>query len=159
MTNDQHCRVLGISGSLRKASFNTGLLRAAQEIAPQGMEITIFDIKGLPFYDGDVEAQGDPASVIALKSAIRDADAVLFATPEYNWGTSGALKNAIDWASRDREEGSLMGKPATIMGAGGRAGTARAQGQLLETLAETGCVVIVKPGVLVQAFAPMKFDS
>ena len=159
MNNDPHCRVMGISGSLRTASFNTGLLRAAQEIAPQGMEITIFDIKDLPFYNGDIEADGDPASVIALKSAIRDADAVLFATPEYNWGTSRALKNAIDWASRDREEGSLMGKPATIMGAGGRAGTARAQGQLLETLAETGAVVMVRPGVLIQAFAPQTFDS
>ena len=159
MNNDPHCRVLGISGSLRKSSFNTGLLRAAQEIAPQGMEITIFDIKDLPFYDGDIEAQGNPAPVTALKSAIRDADAVLFATPEYNWGTSGAMKNAIDWASRDREQGSLMGKPATIIGAGGRAGTARAQGQLLETLAETGAAVMVKPGVLIQAFAPQTFDS
>ena len=91
MNNNPHLRVLGISGSLRKASFNSGLLRAAQENAPDGMEITIFDIKGLPFYDGDAEAQGDPASVIALKSAVRAADAVLFATPEYNWGTSGAL--------------------------------------------------------------------
>ena len=123
------------------------------------MEITIFDIKDLPFYNGDVEAQGDPASVIALKSAIRDADAVLFATPEYNWGTSGALKNAIDWASRDREAGSLMGKPATIIGSGGRAGTARAQMQLQEPLAETGSIVMVKPGVLTQAFSPMRFDS
>ena len=152
-------RVLGISGSLRKASFNTGLVRAAQEIAPDGIEVTIFDIKDLPFYNGDIEAQGDPASVIALKSAVRDSDAVLFATPEYNWGTSGVLKNAIDWASRDREEGSLMGKPATIIGAGGRAGTARAQMQLQETLAETGAVVMVKPGVLIQAFAPQTFDS
>ena len=159
MNSDTHLRVLGISGSLRKASFNSGLLRAAQEIAPEGIETTIFDIKDLPFYNGDVEAQGDPASVISLKSAIRDADAVLFATPEYNWGTSGALKNAIDWASRDREEGSLMGKPATIIGAGGRAGTARAQMQLLEILAETGSVVMVKPGMLVQAFSPMRFDS
>ena len=150
---------MGISGSLRKASFNSGLLRAAQEFAPEGMEISIFDIKALPFYDGDIEAQGDPASVRSLKSAIRDADAVLFATPEYNWGTSGALKNAIDWASRDREKGSLMGKPATIIGAGGRAGTARAQVQLQEILAETGSLVMVKPGVLVQAFSPMKFDS
>ena len=158
-TDDNRLRILGISGSLRKASFNTGLLRASRELAPGGMEITIFDIKDLPFYNGDVEAQGDPASVIALKSTVRDADAVLFATPEYNWGTSGALKNAIDWASRDREEGSLMGKPATIIGTGGRAGTARAQGQLLETLAETGSVVMVKPGVLVQAFSPMRFDS
>ena len=157
--NENPLRVLAISGSLRKASFNTGLLRAAREIAPDGMEITIFDIRDLPFYDGDVEAQGDPAPVIALKSAIRDADAVLLATPEYNWGTSGALKNAIDWASRDREEGSLMGKPATIIGAGGRAGTARAQMQLLETLGETGSVVMVKPGVHIQAFAPQTFDS
>ena len=152
-------QVLGISGSLRKASFNTGLLRAAQEIAPERMEITIFDIKDLPFYDGDIEAQGDPAPVMALKSAIRDANALLFATPEYNWGTSGALKNAIDWASRDREEGSLMGKPVTIIGAGGRAGTARAQMQLQQTLGETGSVVMFKPGVLVQAFSPMQFDS
>ena len=159
MNGDTHLRVLGISGSLRKASFNSGLLRAAQEITPEIMEITIFDIKDLPFYNGDVEAQGDPASVKSLKSAIRGADAVLFATPEYNWGTSGALKNAIDWASRDREEGSLMGKPATIISAGGRAGTSRAQMQLQETLAETGSVVMVKPGVLVQAFSPMRFDS
>ena len=159
MNSDTHLRVLGISGSLRKASFNSGLLRAAQKIAPERMEITIFDIIDIPFYNGDVEAQGDPESVIALKSAIRDADAVLLATPEYNWGTSGALKNAIDWASRDREDGSLMGKPATIIGAGGRAGTARAQMQLREILAETGSVVMVKPGVLVQAFAPPRFDS
>ncbi len=159
MNSDTHLRVLGISGSLRTASFNSGLLRAAQDIAPERMEITIFDIKDLPFYNGDVEAQGDPASVVALKSAIRDADAVLFATPEYNWSISGALKNEIDWASRDREEGSLMGKPATIIGAGGRAGTARAQMQLREILAELGSVVMVKPGVLVQAFAPPRFDS
>ena len=159
MNSDTHLRVLGISGSLRKASFNSGLLRAAQELAPDQMEITIFDIKELPLYNGDVEAQGDPQSVTALKSAVRDADAVLFATPEYNWSISGALKNAVDWASRDREEGSLMGKPATIIGAGGRAGTARAQMQLREILAELGSVVMVKPGVLVQAFAPQQFDS
>ena len=159
MNSDTHLRVLGISGSLRKASFNSGLLRAAREIAPELMEITIFDIIDLPIYNGDVEAQGDPAPVVALKLAIRDADAVLFATPEYNWSISGALKNAIDWASRDREEGSLMGKPATIIGAGGRAGTARAQMQLREILAELGAVVMVKPGVLVQAFAPPRFDA
>ena len=163
MTTEEHhggpLRILAISGSLRKASFNTGLLRAAREVAPDGMEITIFDIKDLPFYDGDIEAEGDPAPVVALKTAVRDADAVLFATPEYNWGTSGALKNAIDWASRDREEGSLMGKPVTIVGAGGRAGTARAQMQIHETLGETGAVVMVKPGVQIQAFAPGTFDS
>ena len=158
-TSGSLLKVLGISGSLRRASFNSGLLRAAQDVAPAGMEVSIFDLKDIPFYNGDVEADGDPAPVIALKSAVRDADAVLFATPEYNWGTSGALKNAIDWASRDREEGSLMGKPATIIGAGGRAGTARAQMQIHETLAETGAVVMVKPGVQIQAFAPETFDS
>ena len=152
-------RVLGISGSLRKASFNSGMLRAAQELAPDGIDIVIHDIRNLPFYDGDLEADGDPAPVSALKSAIRDADGVLFATPEYNWGTSGVLKNAIDWASRDRDEGSLMSKPATIMGAGGRAGTARAQMQLHEVLSETGAVLMVKPGVLVQAFGPMRFNE
>ena len=157
--DDSRLRVLGLSGSLRKASFNTGLLRAAQEIAPDWMEISIFDIRELPFYDGDLEAAGDPEPVRALKSAIRNAHGVLFATPEYNWGTSGALKNAIDWASRDREEGSLMGKPATIIGAGGRAGTARAQMQLLETLGETGTILMVKPGVMITAFAPQTFDS
>ena len=151
--------VLGISGSLRKASFNGGLLRAAQELAPERLEITIHSIREIPFYDGDLEAEGDPKPVTALKFAIRQADGVLFATPEYNYGTSGALKNAIDWASRDSEEGSLMGKATTIMGAGGRAGTARAQMQLHETLSETGAVVMVKPGVLVAAFNPMRFDS
>lgn len=152
-------KVLGISGSLRKASFNSGLLRAAQEAAPDGMEVSIFDLKDLPFYDGDIEADGDPAPVLALKGAIQNTDGVILATPEYNYGTSGALKNAVDWASRDRGEGTLMGKPATIIGAGGRSGTARAQMQLRETLGETGAIIMVKPGVLVAAFSPPVFDS
>lgn len=150
-------RVLGISGSLRRASFNSALLRAAQELVPKGMEIAVFDLKDIPFYNGDVEAEGDPEPVIALKRAIRDADGVLFTTPEYNHGISGVLKNALDWASRDRGAGSLMGKPAAIMGAGGQAGTARAQLQLQQTLAETGALVMVKPGVLVP-FPSRKFD-
>lgn len=152
-------RILGFSGSLRRASFNTGLLRAAQAAAADGVEIEIYDIRELPFYDGDLEAEGDPASVVALKAAIQGADSIIFATPEYNWGTSGVMKNAIDWASRDRSEGSLMGKPATIIGAGGRAGTARAQMQLHETLGETGALVMVKPGLQVQAFSPQQFDE
>lgn len=150
-------QILGISGSLRRASFNSALLRAAQELAPEGMEITTFDLKDIPLYNGDVEAEGDPEPVIALKSVIRGADGVLFVTPEYNYGISGVLKNAIDWASRDRAEGSLMGKPAAMMGAGGPAGTARAQLQLQQTLAQTGTLVMVKPGVLV-AFPGQKFD-
>jgi len=150
--------VLAISGSLRKGSFNTGLLRAAREVAPDGLEIQIFSLDEVPLYNGDVEAEGDPAAVAALKSAIRQADGVLFATPEYNYGISGVLKNAIDWASRDRGEGSLVGKPVTMIGAGGRAGTARAQLQLQHVLSETGAVVMVKPGVFVD-LAWEKFDS
>ena len=123
------------------------------------VEIEIHDIKEILFYDGDLEAEGYPAPVVALKSAIQDADSVIFATPEYNWGTSGVLKNAIDWASRDRSEGSLMGKPATIIGAGGRAGTARAQMQLHEIIGEIGALVMVKPGLQVQAFSPPQFDE
>ena len=158
-SSDNRLRVLAIWGSLRAASFNTGLLRASREVDPDGMDVEIFDIRGLPFYDGDLEAQGGPEPVSALKSAIRESDGVIFAMPEYNWGTSGVLKNAIDWASRDREEGSLMGKPGTIIGAGGRSGTARAQMQLLETLGETSTIVMVKPGVLIAASAPDTFDS
>jgi chromate reductase len=105
-----------------------------------------------------VEAAGDPAPVAALKSAIRNADGVLFATPEYNHGMSGVLKNAIDWASRDRNEGSLQGKPVAMMGAGGMAGTARAQLQRQNVLSEAGSIVMVKPGVLV-ALPWQKFDE
>ena len=133
-SSDNRLRVLAISGSLRTASFNTGLLSASERVVSDGIDVEIFDIRGLPFYDGDLEAQGDPEPVSALKSAIRESDGVIFATPEYNWGRSGVMKNAIDWASRDREGGSLMGKPGTVIGAGGRSGTARAQMQLLETL-------------------------
>jgi chromate reductase len=157
--NCEPIRILGISGSLRKASFNSGLLRAAQELAPKWVDFQIFDIRDIPFYDGDLEPEGDPQSVEALKAAIQNSEAVVFATPEYNWGTSGVLKNAIDWASRDRTEGSLMGKPATIIGAEGRAGTARAQMQLHETLGETGALVMVKPGLQVMAFSDQQFDG
>jgi len=151
-------KVLGISGSLRKGSYNTALLRAAQQLSPEGVEIEIFDLRDIPLYDGDLEADGDPESVTALKEKIRQSDAVLFVTPEYNHGISGVLKNAIDWASRDRGQGSLWDKPVAMMGAGGMSGTARAQLQLQITLAETGAHVMSKPGVLV-ASAWGKFDS
>lgn len=157
--NSEQFRVLGISGSLRKGSFNTALLRAAQELAPLGTDLRIFDLTEVPLYNGDVEAAGDPESVTALKEAIREADALLFATPEYNRGPSGVLKNAIDWASRDRGPGSLAGKPVTMIGAGGMVGTARAQEQLLPILSETGALVMVEPGVQVSLFPVRKFDA
>jgi chromate reductase, NAD(P)H dehydrogenase (quinone) len=110
-------RLLGIAGSLRSASFNRALLRAAAEQAPSGVEITTFDELGaLPFYDGDVEAAGDPIAVRSLRTAIDGADAILFVTPEYNDGTSAVLKNAIDWASRPPQR-ALAGRLAAVMGA------------------------------------------
>ena len=124
-TNQQPIRLLGLAGSLRAASFNRALLRAAEELAPSGVEITTFDGLGvLPFYDGDVEAAGEPIAVRALRSAIDDADAILLVTPEYNDGTSAVLKNAIDWASRPPQR-TLAGKPAAVMGASVTPGGAR----------------------------------
>ena len=158
MERPTRIRVLGISGSLRRASFNSSLLRVAQEEAPVGMEIAVHDLSPLPFYNRDVEEQGDPGPVADFKAAIREADGVLFVTPEYNYSPSAALKNAIDWASRDRDPRSLFGKPVTTMGAGGFAGTARAQMHLHNVFAETGSYVMSKPGVYV-SYARQKFDS
>ena len=128
-------KLLGIAGSLRKGSYNRGLLRAARELMPEGVELVEFDIRDLPFYDGDVETAGDPEPVVALKDAIREADALLIATPEYNRGVPGGLKNAVDWASRPPLGSPLAGKPVALMGATtGRGGTALAQQQLREAL-------------------------
>jgi len=116
-TNNQPIRVLGLAGSLRGASFNRALLRAAGELAPSGVEITTFDaLDALPFYDGDVEAAGEPTAVRSLRNAVQAADAILLVTPEYNDGTSAVLKNAIDWASRPPRR-ILAGKLAAVMGA------------------------------------------
>jgi chromate reductase, NAD(P)H dehydrogenase (quinone) len=90
-------KVLGISGSLRQGSFNTMALRAAQKLAPAGMEITIADISRIPLYNDDVRAAGEPAEVSGLKAQIRAADAVLLVTPEYNFSIPGVLKNTLDW--------------------------------------------------------------
>jgi len=110
-------RVIGIAGSLREGSFNKGLLRAAIELAPTGMEITTVKRLGdIAPYNDDVMAKGDPEPVAAFKTAIREADAMLIATPEYNYGVPGVLKNAIDWASRPSNNSVLNRKPAAIMG-------------------------------------------
>lgn len=143
-------RILGIAGSLRRASVNAGLLRAARAAAPEGMEITIHDIREIPLYDGDVEAQGFPAPVVALKEAIRASDGVLIATPEYNYSIPGVLKNAIDWVSRPRSEDPFSNKPLAIMGAGGRLGTGRAQYHLRQVAVELESFTMAKPELLVQ---------
>ena len=152
--------VCGIAGSLRAGSYNRALLRAAQELAPDGMEIRIFDRLGeVPLYDADVEAEGDPEPVRALKGAIAEAGALLVATPEYNHGVSGVLKNAIDWASRPARSSVLGGKPTAILGASpGVTGTARAQAQLRQALVFTDTPVLPQPEILVYR-ASDKFDD
>ena len=152
-------RILGIAGSLRESSYNRALLRSARELLTEGVESVEHDLSDLPFYDGDVEAAGDPYSVVALKEAIRDADALLIATPEYNRGVPGVLKNAVDWASRPPLGSPLTGKPVAIMGAStGRGGTARAQEQLRSALEFSRANVLEQPEVLVpEAF--MRFDQ
>src|SRR5690349_8990 len=97
---DRRLRVLGFAGSLRQGSYNRGLLRAAQRLAPDGMTIQIFDLAPLPLYNADFDTEGAPEPVVAFRAAIQESDALLIATSEYNHGVPGVLKNAIDWASR-----------------------------------------------------------
>jgi chromate reductase len=123
------------------------------------MVIHTFDLAPIPLYNADVEAEGDPAPVAEFKRAIREADALLIATPEYNYGVSGVLKNAIDWASRPPDDSPLAGKPAAILGASpGQTGTARSQLQLRQAFVFTGTHAVTKPEVLV-ARARDKFDA
>ncbi len=153
-------RVLGIAGSLRKGSYNRALLRAAQELAPAGMSIDAWDgLRQIPPYDQDLEAAGAPESVLALKRALAEADALLVATPEYNYSVPGVLKNAIDWASRPPAQSPLHGMPAAIMGAaGGMSGTIRAQLALRQIFQFTNTHALLKPVVTVP-FAADTFDA
>ncbi|HEX6250642.1 MAG TPA: NADPH-dependent FMN reductase [Gemmatimonadaceae bacterium] len=152
--------VCGIAGSLRRGSYNRALLRAAQELAPPDVEIRVFDrMADIPLYNHDVEVEGDPEPVQALKRAIGEADALLFATPEYNHGVPGVLKNAIDWASRPARDSVLSGKPAAILGAStGITGTARAQSQLRQAFVFTNTPALLQPEILVYR-AKEKFDA
>ena len=152
--------VIGIAGSLRTHSFNRGLLRAAKDVAPAGMQITIMDVAPIPFYNADVEAQGDPAPVAQLKAAVEEPDALLIAVAEYNYGMSGVLKNTIDWLSRPPDRSVLHGKPVALMGASpGMAGTTRAQLQLRQTFVYTQTPVMPPPPEVLVAHAQEKFDA
>jgi chromate reductase len=156
MTNPIH--VLGIAGSLRKASVNKGMLRAAADVLPDGMLLETFDLAPIPLYNGDVDAAGTPEAVRHFKARIAAADALLIATPEYNYSIPGVLKNAIDWASRPPKESPLNGKPLAIMGAGGAAGTTRAQLHLRQVAVFTNMLPLNKPEVAIQR-AWEKFDA
>ena len=154
--------VAGIAGSLRVGSYNKALLRAAVELAPTGMTIVPFDISVVPFYNSDVEAEGDPPGVAALKTAVSEAAGVLFVTPEYNYGLPGVLKNTIDWATRGARgprTSPLAYKPVLVMGSSGSmVGTARAQQQLREAMIEPAALVMQFPQVLVSRHRE-KFDE
>lgn len=139
-------RILGIAGSLRKASANAGLLRLAAESAPTGVVVDIFDLAPIPLYNGDVEAAGLPEPVAAFRAAIASADALLIASPEYNYSIPGVLKNALDWASRPPDQ-PFAGKPAAIMGTGGWQGAARAQYHLRQVLSALNVHTLNKPEV------------
>ena len=144
--------VLGISGSLRDGSLNTALLRAAQKYAPAGMTITEYEgLAELPYYNGDLDTEEKlPVQVKELRERIREADALLIATPEYNYSIPGGLKNAIDWASRPSATSSLLHKPVAIMGAAPtNFGTVRAQLALRQVFVWTHSDVVVKPEVMV----------
>jgi chromate reductase len=160
--------VLGLAGSLRRASFNRGLIRAARAVAPQGVIVEPFELATIPLYDADVDAQGPPEPVRLLKERIALSDALLIATPEYNYSIPGVLKNALDWASRPtRRPGTgeqpvpspLGHKPVAIQGASsGGFGTVRAQLALRQVFVFTDSPCLVKPEVLVSG-AGGKFDA
>ena len=152
------CNILGIVGSLRGESYNRGAMRAAQELVPPGARIDVFDLDGIPGFSQDEEAH-PPAQVVELKARIRAADALLFATPEYNYSIPGVLKNAIDWASRPYGDNAWYGKPAAIMGASiGGIGTARAQYHLRQVFVFLNVHPINEPEVMI-GHAAAKFDA
>jgi len=154
---NQPTKILGISGSLRKKSYNTALLQAAAEILPPGMSLESYDLAPLPMYNPDFE-KPFPDPVTDFRSRIAAADAILFATPEYNSSISPSLKNAIDWASRPPNK-PLDRKPVAIMGVTtGNFGTVRAQLQLRQILTHVGALPLAKPEVLV-ARAAQVFDT
>ncbi len=128
--------ILALSGSLRRASFNTALLHAAKSLCPPGVQLTVHTLHGIPLYDGDVEAQGVPEAVTVLAQAIQAADGLLICTPEYNNSIPGVLKNGLDWLSRGAEgKKTFAGKPTALMGATpGGFGTVQSQDAMLSVL-------------------------
>ena len=150
--------ILGIVGSLRKGSYNHLALKAAQELVPEGVVLNLVELHGIPMFDQDAE-MAPPEAVLEFKRRIVAADAILFATPEYNYSISGVLKNAIDWASRPYGTSAWRGKPAAIMGASvGGFGTARAQYHLRQILVALNMPVVIQPEVMI-GNAAQRFDQ
>ena len=135
-------KIIALSGALRRASYNTALLRAAAGLAPEGVTLELRTLHGIPLYDGDLEAQGIPEAVTMLREAIAAADGLLISTPEYNTAIPGVLKNGLDWLSRPSGEGAKLfgGKPTALVGATpGGFGTIQAQDAMLSVFRTFGC--------------------
>jgi chromate reductase len=151
-------RILGIPGSLRQASYNKSALRAAQQLVPPDMEIEAFELNGIPPFSED-EERNPPPRVAEFKKKIREADGILFVTPEYNYSIPGVLKNAIDWASRPYGDSAWNGKPVAVMGASvGMLGSARAQYHLRQVFVFLNMQDLKQPEVMIPS-ASQKFDA
>lgn len=158
MAHESPIKILGLSGSLRKGSYNTAALHAAVELAPGGMLVDAYSIADIPLYNEDVRAEGFPPSVQEFRDRIRDADGILIVTPEYNYSIPGVLKNAIDWASRPPDQ-PFDGKIIAIMGASPSSlGTARAQYHLRQSFVFLNGVVLNRPEVMIM-HCESKFDE
>jgi chromate reductase len=154
----QPIQILGIAGSLRRASYNRAALRAAMQLVPQDTAVDIFELDGISGFNQD-EEQNPPPKVIELKRRIREADAILIVTPEYNYSIPGVLKNAIDWASRPYGDSAWNGKPVALMGASiGAIGTARAQYHLRQVFVFLNMFPINQPEVMISN-AGERFDA
>jgi chromate reductase, NAD(P)H dehydrogenase (quinone) len=148
--NAKKLNILGISGSLRRGSYSGAVLRGLQESAGDRAHIQVFSLESVPLYNADLDGDDKPAPVVALKNAIRDCDGLVLSSPEYNYGVSGVLKNALDWASRPGYQSVLKDKPVLIMTSSpGTVGGVRAQGQLRQTLVATLSHVIAVPEVVI----------
>ena len=152
-------RVVGIAGSLRRASYNRALLCAAQQLTPPSLVIEVEVLDDLPMFNADLDGVASPPAVERLRAAVREADGLLLVTPEYNHGVPGVMKNAVDWLSQPLAHSVLDGKPTAIMGAStGAAGTARGQSQLRQSFVLTNTPAMLRPEVLVGR-AQDKFDA
>jgi chromate reductase len=151
--------VLAFSGSLRRDSYNTKLVRAAARLLPEGIELELWErLKEIPPYDEDDDVEPAPAAVAALRAAIAGADALLFATPEYNSSIPGQLKNALDWISRPLAKNPLRGKPVAVVGASaGAFGAVWAQAELRKVLGAIGARVV--DGEVAVGHAPARFEG
>ncbi len=159
--NSPNIHIAAISGSLRQNSLNRQLINAAAQNLPENTTFEFLEISEIPLFNQDLEKNKLPDAVLDFLNALQRADAVVIATPEYNYSIPGVLKNALDWASRSQngKPGPLNEKPLAIMGAGGRAGTARAQNHLRQIASHLNMVTINKPEVLITTSAPRVFDE